>query len=123
MCDQSYLVETTQTVMVIGVMVGAMTFSALSDRFGRKPVFLFSEWAMVVVGIITAFVNNYYLFAAMRFLAGALQQVSGICMVKGYIYIMIVEVCIIVCWYEGFIVIMFIFCHYYHMDRFIKQDN
>ena len=68
--------ETSQTVMVIGVMVGAMGFSALSDTFGRKPVFLFSEIAMVVVGVITAFVTNYYVFAALRFCAGALQQVG-----------------------------------------------
>ena len=31
-------------------MVGAMGFTMLSDMFGRKPVFLFSQWAMVVVG-------------------------------------------------------------------------
>ena len=75
-CDNSYLVETSQTVMVVGVMFGAMFFSAMSDNFGRKPVFLFSEWAMVIVGITTAFVDNYYLFAVLRFCAGALQQVN-----------------------------------------------
>jgi len=73
-CDNSYLVETTQTVMVVGVMCGAMFFSTMSDYIGRKPVFLFSEWAMVVVGVSTAFVKNYYIFAVLRFLAGALQQ-------------------------------------------------
>lgn len=73
-CDNDYLVETSQTVMVIGVMVGAMFFTALSDNYGRKPVFLFSQWAMVVIGVITAFCTNYYLFSVLRFLAGALQQ-------------------------------------------------
>ena len=68
--------ETSQTVMVVGVMVGAMFFTALSDNFGRKPVFLFSQWAMVVVGVATAFCNNYYVFAVLRFFAGALQQVG-----------------------------------------------
>ena len=52
-----------------------MGFSVLSDIFGRKPVFLFSEWAMVVVGVTTSFVSNYYLFCVLRFCAGALQQV------------------------------------------------
>ena len=52
-----------------------MGFSVLSDIFGRKPVFLFSEWAMVVVGVTTSFVTNYYLFCVLRFCAGALQQV------------------------------------------------
>ena len=60
-----------------------MGFSVLSDIFGRKPVFLFSEWAMVVVGVTTSFVSNYYLFCALRFCAGALQQV---CKVRFYIF-------------------------------------
>jgi len=73
-CDRSALVEMSQTIMVLGVMFGAMFFSMMSDRFGRKPVFLFSEIAMVVVGVTTSFVNNYYLFCVLRFCAGALQQ-------------------------------------------------
>jgi len=81
-CDDGYLSEMSQTVMIIGVMIGAMFFSMLSDTFGRKPVFLFSSWAMVVVGTVTSFVRNYYFFAVLRFLAGMLQQVSNI-----YIYI------------------------------------
>jgi len=73
-CDRGFLKETAQMVMVFGVMLGAMFFSALSDKLGRKPVFLFSQYAMVVIGTITAFVDNYYLFTALRFIAGALQQ-------------------------------------------------
>ena len=57
-------------------MVGAMVFTWLSDYFGRKPVFLFSQWAMVVVGVINAFAPNYYVYVVLRFLVGALQQVG-----------------------------------------------
>lgn len=73
-CDNGFLKETAQTVMVFGVMLGAVFFSTLSDKYGRKPVFLFSQWAMIVVGVITAFITNYYVFVVFRFLAGALQQ-------------------------------------------------
>lgn len=73
-CARDYWSQTSQTVLVVGVMVGAMSFSALSDYFGRKPVFLFSQWAMVVVGVATVFVNNYYAFTVLRFFTGMLQQ-------------------------------------------------
>ncbi|KAK2177215.1 hypothetical protein NP493_613g03003 [Ridgeia piscesae] len=73
-CDRAYLIETSQTVMVIGVLVGAIVFTTLADNYGRKPIFLFSQCAMVVVGVATAFINSYYMFAALRLFAGALQQ-------------------------------------------------
>jgi len=74
-CDRAYLKDLSQTILIIGVMIGAMGFTILSDNLGRKPVFLFSQWAMVVVGVITAFVPNYYVFLVLRFCTGALQQV------------------------------------------------
>ena len=40
-CGKEALVEMSQTIMVIGVMIGAMVFTAASDAIGRKPVFLF----------------------------------------------------------------------------------
>ncbi|ESO11480.1 hypothetical protein HELRODRAFT_71547, partial [Helobdella robusta] len=73
-CDLGYIAQTTQTLLVVGVMLGAVLFTALSDRFGRKPIFLLSQWCMVVVGIGTALSPNIYFFCAMRFLTGALQQ-------------------------------------------------
>jgi predicted MFS family arabinose efflux permease len=66
----------TQTIQIVGVMIGAMGFTSLSDYFGRKPVFLFSQWALVVVGVANAFSTNYYVYVALRFIIGALQQVN-----------------------------------------------
>ena len=74
-CERAYLKDLTQTILIVGVMFGAMLCSTLSDIFGRKPVFLFSQWAMVVVGVANAFVPNYVAFAVFRFFIGALQQV------------------------------------------------
>jgi len=56
-------------------MVGAMVCTTLSDKFGRKPVFLFSQWAMVVVGAANAFAPNFYVFTVFRFFVGVFQQV------------------------------------------------
>jgi len=83
-CNREYLKDLSQTILTVGVMFGAMGFTTLSDYFGRKPVFLFSQWAMVVVGVVTAFVPNYYVFLVLRFCTGALQQVQTIYNKKGF---------------------------------------
>jgi len=74
-CDREYLKDLSQTILVIGVIFGAMLFTSLSDHLGRKPVFLFTQWALVVVGVANAFVPNYNAFLVLRFCTGALQQV------------------------------------------------
>jgi len=74
-CDRAYLKDLTQTILIVGVMFGALIFTSLSDKFGRKPVLLFSQWAMVIVGVANAFAPNYYVFTVFRFFTGMIQQV------------------------------------------------
>jgi predicted MFS family arabinose efflux permease len=62
-------------VFALGVMAGAIVFTTSADKFGRKPIFLGVNWTLLVVGTVTAFVKNYYVFLFLRFIAGALQQV------------------------------------------------
>jgi len=57
-------------------MFGVMICSALSDKFGRKPVFLISHWALVAVGVANALAPNYYVFAVLRFVSGMLIPVG-----------------------------------------------
>jgi len=73
-CDRAYLKDLTQTILAVGVMFGVMISATLSDKFGRK-VFLFSEWAMVIVGVAIAFAPNYYVFAVLRFFSGIVYSV------------------------------------------------
>ena len=75
MCDRAYLKDLTQTVFIVGVMISAMTYTSLADKFGRKPIFLFSQWAMVVVGVANAFAPNYYVFVILRLFTGIAFQV------------------------------------------------
>lgn len=65
-----------QTILVCGVLAGAMLFTILADNLGRKPVFLFSLWGIVVVGVLTAFTQSYITFAIARFFTGMVQQVG-----------------------------------------------
>jgi len=74
-CERAYLKDLTQTFLVLGVMFGAVICTILSDKLGRKPIFFYSQWAMVVVGVVNAFAPNYYFFAVFRFCTGMLMQV------------------------------------------------
>jgi OCT family organic cation transporter-like MFS transporter 4/5 len=56
-------------------MVGATVFTALSDRFGRKPPHLGCQFSMAIIGIGCAFAQDYTTFTVLRFLLGMLQQV------------------------------------------------
>jgi len=75
-CDRAYLKDLTQTILIAGVMVGAMICATLSDKFGRKPTFLSCTWTLVVVGVANAFAPNYYVFAVLRFCTGLLVEVG-----------------------------------------------
>ena len=74
-CDRAYLKDLTQTIFIVGIMFASLICTVLADKFGRKPIFLFSHWAMVVVGVANAFAPNYYVFTVLRFFSGMLTQV------------------------------------------------
>ena len=75
-CDRAYLKDLTQTVLIVGVMIGAVICTTLSDKFGRKPIILLSHWTMVIVGVANAFAPNYYVFIIFRFFTGILFPVG-----------------------------------------------
>jgi len=62
-------------VFNFGVMFGAIAFGFLSDKFGRKKPFVAALVIQAVVGALTAASPNFYVFAVLRFIVGALEQV------------------------------------------------
>ncbi|XP_068424511.1 solute carrier family 22 member 7-like [Clinocottus analis] len=69
-CDRKSLTQTTGTIFFIGVMIGAVTFGFLSDKFGRRNTLLASYVMAMGFGFASAFANSYALFAVLRFLTG-----------------------------------------------------
>ncbi|KAH3882706.1 hypothetical protein DPMN_006650 [Dreissena polymorpha] len=73
-CSDTYLSSLATTIYFCGVMLGGLVFGHLADKFGRKPVMLFTLFFPILVGIATAFVPWYAGFVTLRFIQGVLMQ-------------------------------------------------
>ncbi|XP_053189568.1 solute carrier family 22 member 7-like [Scomber japonicus] len=69
-CDRKSLPKTTGTIFFSGVMIGAVAFGFLCDKYGRKKTLLASYIMVIIFGFSSAFANSYILFAVLRFLTG-----------------------------------------------------
>jgi MFS family permease len=58
------------TIYLIGEVVGALVFGRLSDRFGRRKLFVATLGLYLVANGLTAFSFNYGIFLFFRFVAG-----------------------------------------------------
>lgn len=59
------------TIYLIGAVLGALFFGRMTDKFGRKMLFMITLGVYLVATIATAFSFNFWWFAACRFLTGA----------------------------------------------------
>ena len=67
----SYQVGLAGAVYVAGACLGALFFGQLTDRFGRKKLFLITLGVYTVATVLTAFSMNVMWYLAARFLTGA----------------------------------------------------
>ncbi|XP_029141435.1 uncharacterized protein LOC107294373 [Protobothrops mucrosquamatus] len=75
-CDFRSLQQLAQSIYMAGVLVGAIVFGGLSDKFGRKALLLWSCFQMAVSGSCTAFIPTFSAYCVLRFLTG--MAVSGV---------------------------------------------
>lgn len=69
-CDRSGLIEASQSISMAGVLVGAMAYGAISDRFGRRFSILLCVSLLLFFSVGSAFSPNIYVYMVFKFLCG-----------------------------------------------------
>ncbi|CAB3998813.1 organic cation transporter -like [Paramuricea clavata] len=73
-CDDAYKVSLATSMYFVGVTLGSLVFGTLSDKYGRRPVFLFTMFCPFVLGLFLFFIKNYIAFVVFRFFLGFVLQ-------------------------------------------------
>lgn len=66
------------TAYLAGAVVGALFFGRLTDKFGRKKLFMITLGVYLIATIATAFSFNFVWFIIFRILTGSKNDVSSL---------------------------------------------
>ncbi|XP_007654504.2 solute carrier family 22 member 7 [Ornithorhynchus anatinus] len=69
-CERKGLNQITVTSFFVGVLVGAVLFGYLADRFGRRPLLLVAYVGSLILGLISAASSSFAMFLVTRTLTG-----------------------------------------------------
>ncbi|KAM9726848.1 LOW QUALITY PROTEIN: solute carrier family 22 member 15 [Menidia menidia] len=76
--QQAYKVSLAGSLFFAGLLVGNVVFGPLSDKIGRRPVYLTGLFLEVVFGYLSALAPSYEAFAASRLLVGLMNGGIGL---------------------------------------------
>ena len=83
-CERQSLRATIGASPMAGYLVGGFVFGFLTDKIGRKPTFLISNFLMMAGGLLAAVAPEFYTFVMARIITGfAIAGVEAACFVMG----------------------------------------
>ncbi|XP_008215741.1 organic cation transporter protein [Nasonia vitripennis] len=78
-CDREWLRALSDSLFMVGVMLGSTIFGALSDKYGRRPIFFLSLVIQLVGGIAVALTPEFISYVIFRAIVGS--TTSGVFLV------------------------------------------
>lgn len=78
-CGRQFLVPNSDSMFMLGVLLGSIVFGQLSDKYGRKPIFFASLVIQVIFGVAAGVAPEYFSFILARLVVGA--TTSGVFLV------------------------------------------
>ncbi|XP_051952012.1 solute carrier family 22 member 6-A-like [Xyrauchen texanus] len=77
-CENATLNNIGASVYMFGLLVGAVLFGALADKYGRRMIILIGLAVQAIFGVGAAFAPNFYIYVLLRFVVG--MTVSAVIM-------------------------------------------
>ncbi|XP_016944470.4 organic cation transporter protein [Drosophila suzukii] len=78
-CSRAFLAATSDSIFMLGVLLGSFIFGQMSDKLGRKPTFFASLVLQVIFGVLAAVSPEYFSYTISRMIVGA--TTSGVFLV------------------------------------------
>ncbi|XP_028809350.1 organic cation transporter protein isoform X2 [Denticeps clupeoides] len=69
-CDRANLNVIGSAVYMFGLLLGAVVFGPLADKYGRRSIILVGLALQAVFGVGAAFAPNFYIYMLLRFVVG-----------------------------------------------------
>ncbi|XP_056106977.1 organic cation transporter protein [Rhinichthys klamathensis goyatoka] len=77
-CENATLNNIGSSIYMFGLLVGAVLFGALADKYGRRIIILTGLAVQAIFGVGVAFAPNFYIYVLLRFVVG--MTVSAVIM-------------------------------------------
>ncbi|KRZ75278.1 Organic cation transporter-like protein [Trichinella papuae] len=78
-CDRVWMKDLLKSLWMAGVLTGCLILGTLSDRYGRKGVFIVASVSQTILASTLPFLKSYLAVAIVQFITGVFSSVMELC--------------------------------------------